>query len=98
LPESEARSHCNEESALEKEVLYVQAGEEIVLDEKVTEVSVEILEHLPEGQWHKAKAGPPISIESQAEGEVTMNEFLPLMIEHYEGSVFSGKHYSCSLL
>jgi hypothetical protein len=27
-----------------------------------------------------------------------MNELLPLVIEHFEGSVFSGKHYSCSLL
>jgi hypothetical protein len=27
-----------------------------------------------------------------------MNEFIPLSIEHFEGSVFSGKHYSTSIL
>jgi len=27
-----------------------------------------------------------------------MNEFLPLTIEHFEGSVFSGKHYSTTIL
>jgi hypothetical protein len=96
--EAEVNVEPVEKAREESECFIVKAGEEIRLDEKVTEVSIEVLEHLPVGKWEQAPLGPRIAVEGHTEGEVTMNELLPLVIEHYEGSVFSGKHYSCSLL
>jgi hypothetical protein len=57
------------------------------------------LEHLPGQVW---KQPTPLSSKCELtisqEGEVVMNELLPLAIEHFEGSQFSSKHYSTTLL
>lgn len=57
----------------ESESFIAIAGEDIKLDEKVTEVSIEVLEHLPAGKWESSQLGPRIAVEGRAEGEVTMN-------------------------
>lgn len=57
-----------------------------------------MVEHVPAGKW---KATPKYDnnflADNKNEGEVVMSEFLPIMIESYEGSVFSSKYHSTSL-
>ena len=61
-------------------------------------MTIEVVEHYPAGKWkafQKENLNIPNLISSN---EVIMSEFIPLSIEYFDGSVFSSKYSSSSIM